>query len=92
MPEPFRPPAPEGPPPARRYTAFRHPMLAVPCPSCAQPAGSPCLRPGGRRAVTMHVARRCLMQHLFRIDHGEEARLVQTGSGWIIEPAPPAER
>jgi hypothetical protein len=30
----------------------------VPCPTCGQPAGQPCVNGGGRRCHYAHVARR----------------------------------
>lgn len=73
----------------RNYTGYGHPALSVPCPYCSAAAGRICVRPSGRRAPTMHVARRQLMMLLFLIDHGDEARLTHRSTGWEIERGVP---
>jgi hypothetical protein len=35
----------------------KHPVLAVPCPTCRVRAGAWCRRPSGHRAMALHVAR-----------------------------------
>lgn len=69
----------------RNYTAHAHPALCVPCPECGKAVGSTCVRAGGRKAPTMHVARRKLVMLLFVIDYGDSARLTQRGARWVVE-------
>ena len=40
------------------FEAFRHPVLAVACPSCRARAGTWCKRPSGHRAMDLHKSRR----------------------------------
>lgn len=40
------------------FNAYRHPVLAVPCPTCRARAGAWCRRPSGHRAMSLHAARR----------------------------------
>lgn len=45
------------------FTAYRHPVLAVPCPSCRARTGAWCTRPSGHSAADLHTARRRDAQH-----------------------------
>lgn len=76
----------------RGYTEFAHPALCVPCPECQQGAGDFCLRPSGRRAANLHIARRELVDLLFMVDYGDRARLSRTVAGWAVEPLTPWSR
>lgn len=83
------PPFPVG---LRDFARYDPPALCVPCPVCQASSGAPCLRPSGRRAATLHVARRDLMQLLFAVAHGSSARLRRGPNGWEVDvlPAPDA--
>ena len=40
------------------FLAYRHPVLAVPCPDCQAAAGAWCKRPSGHKASDLHKARK----------------------------------
>ena len=40
------------------FNAYRHPVLAVPCPGCRARAGAWCKRPSGHKAMDFHKARK----------------------------------
>jgi hypothetical protein len=40
------------------FSAHRHPVLAVACPSCQAGVGAWCKRPSGHRAMDLHRPRR----------------------------------
>src|SRR4051812_48284209 len=40
------------------FTAHRHPVLAVACPSCSARIGAWCRRPSGHSAMDLHADRR----------------------------------
>ncbi len=47
------------------FTAFSHPVLAVPCPDCRARAGAWCARPSGHRASDFHAAREAEADRVF---------------------------
>lgn len=68
------------------FTAFRHPVLAVPCPSCGQRAGVWCRRPGGHAASHLHTDRAQAADMAFIEQHGWNASVERDGERWIIDP------
>ena len=45
------------------FTAWPHPVLAVPCPSCGRRAGVMCRRPSGHKAADFHARRKAEARH-----------------------------
>lgn len=72
--------------PAVDFTAYRHPVLAVPCPTCRAGVGAWCKRPSGHRAADLHDARGAAADRAFIRQHGATASIKRDGSGWIIDP------
>ena len=70
----------------RDFTAYRHPVLAVPCPICRAAAGAWCRRPSSHVASDLHAARRVEADRLFMEQHGEMAAIIQAASDWLIDP------
>lgn len=68
------------------FTAFTHPVLAVPCPDCKKRAGIMCHRPSGHRASEFHHARKAEADRQFIAQHGTAASIERTAAGWRIEP------
>ncbi|WP_299846865.1 hypothetical protein [uncultured Paracoccus sp.] len=68
------------------FTAYRHPVLAVPCPSCHASVGAWCKRPSGHRAADLHDARGVDADRAFIRQHGADAAIRRDGTGWIIDP------
>ena len=68
------------------FTAFSHPVLAVPCPDCKTRAGVMCVRPSGHRASEFHRARKAEADRQFIAQHGEAASIERTAAGWRIDP------
>lgn len=68
------------------FTAYRHPVLAVPCPTCAAEAGAWCRRPSGHRANHLHADRRTEADAAFIKHHGETASIERTAEGWRVAP------
>lgn len=68
------------------FTAFAHPVLAVPCPDCKKRAGIMCHRPSGHRASEFHHARKAEADRQFIAQHGEAASIERTATGWRIDP------
>ncbi len=69
------------------FTAWRHPVRAVACPDCKQPAGAMCERPSGHGASDFHAARKAEADRVFIKQHGEDAWIERTPAGWTIHPA-----
>jgi hypothetical protein len=74
------------------FTAFRHPVLAVACPSCHARAGAWCKRPSGHRASDFHVSRKAKADRIWKIQGDPPIR--RTATGWAYaygeaEDAPP---
>ncbi len=68
------------------FTAHRHPVLAVRCPSCGSAPGVWCRRPSGHRASDLHAERGAEADRVFIEQHGWEASIERNGDGWIIDP------
>ncbi len=68
------------------FTAHRHPVLAVGCPTCGKPPGVWCLRPSGHRAGDFHQDRKAEADRVFIAQHGDTASILRTASGWQIDP------
>lgn len=68
------------------FTAFRHPVLAVPCPSCRRRAGAWCRRPSGHAASELHAERAAEADRQFIEQHGWDASIERDGDRWIIDP------
>lgn len=68
------------------FSAHRHPVLAVLCPSCGSQPGAWCRRPSGHRAADLHQDRRAEADRVFIAQHGETASILRTASGWQIDP------
>lgn len=68
------------------FTAHRHPVLAVRCPTCGTAPGLWCRRPSGHRANDLYAARRAEADRLFIEQHGEMAAIIHIASGWLIDP------
>lgn len=59
------------------FTAHRHPVLAVACPTCRAKAGTWCVRPSEHSACGLHVTRRTLADKVFIEKYGETASIDQ---------------
>ncbi|PAU95968.1 hypothetical protein [Paracoccus salipaludis] len=68
------------------FTAHRHPVLAVRCPTCGKAPGLWCRRPSGHRAADLHTARRAEADRVFIEQHGPTAAIIHAASGWLIDP------
>lgn len=68
------------------FTAYDHPVLAVPCPICRAAAGTWCHRPSRCRASDLHAARRGEADRQFIAQHGDMAAITHAASGWLIDP------
>ena len=68
------------------FTAHRHPVLAVRCPTCGIAPGLWCRRPSGHMASDLHAARRAEADRVFIEQHGLAAAIIQAASGWLIDP------
>ena len=71
------------------FTAYRHPVLAVPCGECRAAAGAWCTRPSGHRAADLHLSRRMAADRVFVAQHGPDAtiRFDDDLGRWEIEAA-----
>lgn len=68
------------------FTAHRHPVLAVRCPTCGLAPGNWCRRPSGHRAAELHHDRKAEADRVFIDQHGHLAMIVQSPAGWHIDP------
>lgn len=68
------------------FTAYRHPVLAVGCPTCRSGPGSPCKRPSEHKAADFHSRRKTIADLAFIAQHGEDASIERTERGWRIDP------
>lgn len=68
------------------FTAHRHPVLAVPCPTCGKAAGVWCRRPSGHMANDLHRERKAEADRVFIEQHGPDASVERVGEGWAIDP------
>lgn len=73
-------------PPLLDFTAWAHPVLAVPCPACGRRAGTRCARPSGHQASDLHAARRTLADQEFVDKHGPKASVELVDGRWVIDP------
>ena len=72
--------------PSPDFTTHAHPVLAVPCPTCACRAGAWCRRPSGHRAQRLHAARAAAADAAFVAQHGEAAAILRAqDGGWIVD-------
>lgn len=74
------------------FTAFRHPILAVTCPSCRVRAGAWCKRPSGHRASDFHASRKAEADRVWELQG--DPPIKRTATGWAYaygeeEDAPP---
>ena len=67
------------------FTAHRHPVLAVRCPSSGKAVGIWCIRPGGHKASDLHRSRRIEADRVFVVQHGETASIEKRGDDWAID-------
>ncbi len=72
--------------PALDFTAWAHPVLAVPCPTCRRRVGQWCARPSGHRAMDLHAARRTTADRAFIDRHGPNASLALVDGRWTVDP------
>ena len=68
------------------FTAYRHPVLAVPCPDCGRRAGTMCRRPSGHKAAGFHARRKAEADRRFIAQHGASASIERVAEGWRIDP------
>lgn len=74
------------------FTAFRHPVLAVACPTCRARVGAWCKRPSGHRASHFHAARKAEADRVWELQG--DPPITRTTTGWAYaygeeEDAPP---
>ncbi|MEW8092266.1 MAG: hypothetical protein AB2784_21885 [Candidatus Thiodiazotropha endolucinida] len=68
------------------FTAYRHPVLAVACPTCGARVGVWCIRPSEHGAWDLHADRMKLADLVFIKQHGELASVDETPTGYVINP------
>lgn len=68
------------------FTAYKHPVLAVPCTHCGRKAGQWCERPSEHITKDFHKDRKDYADRKFIEQHGETAWIEQTDNGWLIHP------
>lgn len=68
------------------FTAWAHPVLAVPCPTCRKRTGQWCARPSGHRAMGLHAARRTAADRAFMDQHGTRASIGLVDGRWAVDP------
>lgn len=69
------------------FTAHRHPVIAVACPTCGAGAGAWCKRPSGHRAQGLHAARGDVADVAFVAQYGFEASIERLPGGqWAVNP------
>ncbi len=62
------------------FTAFRHPVLAVACPTCRARAGAWCKRPSGHRASDLHASRKAEADRVWELQG--DPPITRTATGW----------
>lgn len=73
------------------FTRYRHPVLAVACPSCRAKVGAWCKRPSGHKARHLHRKRGRDADRLW-LEEGAPF-LAHEGGRWIVrEPRTVSER
>jgi hypothetical protein len=72
--------------PALDFTAWAHPVLAVPCPICGKRTGQWCVRPSGHRAMDLHAGRRTQADRAFIDQHGPKASIGLVDGRWTVDP------
>ncbi|TMV76755.1 hypothetical protein FGG78_27990 [Thioclava sp. BHET1] len=73
------------------FTAHRHPVLAVRCPTCGKAVGLWCIRPSGHQASDLHSARKGEADRVFIAQHGKNARIVHRDGEWQVDPGIPRQ-
>ncbi|SDL94027.1 zinc finger domain-containing protein [Paracoccus chinensis] len=68
------------------FTAYDHPVLAVPCPTCRAAPGLWCRCSSGHMAFDLHAARRAEAARQFIAQHGDWAAIIHAAPGWLIDP------
>ena len=68
------------------FCGHAHPVLAVPCATCRAKPGGWCKRPSGHRASDFHQSRKDLADALFIRQHGPDASIERSATGWVIDP------
>lgn len=68
------------------FTAHRHPVLAVSCPTCKARPGIWCQRPSEHRAHELHAERRGAADEIFIQQYGALASIERQGDRWMIDP------
>ena len=89
--------APEGRAGKVDFTAFRHPVLAVACPTCRARAGAWCKRPSGHRASDFHASRKAEADRVWELQG--DPPITRTATCWAYaygeeedSPPPMADR
>lgn len=62
------------------FTAHRHPVQAVACPTCKAKVGTYCKRPSGHKAMNYHQARKEEADRVWK--EGNFPPIERTASGW----------
>lgn len=68
------------------FTTHRHPVLAVPCPTCGRPPGVWCQNEAGGVTINLHLARVTEADCAFMAQHGASATVSRIADGWQIDP------
>lgn len=71
------------------FTAYRIPVLAVPCPTCGAAVGVHCRRPSQHNVMGkgFHDSRGAEVDRLFVLQHGPRATIARDAHGrWVIDP------
>ena len=68
------------------FTAYAHPVLAVPCPDCRRREGRWCVRPSGHQAMDLHDARRAAADRAFVDQHGPKASVEFVDGRRMVNP------
>ena len=74
------------------FTAFRHPVLAVACPTCQARIRTWCKRPSGHRASDFHSSRKAEADRIWESQGDPPIRRMATGWAYAhgkAEDAPP---
>ncbi len=67
------------------FTAFKHPVLAVPCPTCQSQAGSGCDIMQDHWSRDYHLERKQLAGQMFCNQYGADAEICRVKGVWIID-------
>ena len=74
------------------FTAYAHPVLAVPCPDCKAAAGVWCKRPSGWKASDFLKDRKTLADNIWEAQGDPPIIRTETGFAYGERPAPSSER